>query len=572
MSDIKINKNFFQVSAEDFKKIPGSPIAYWVSNDLLSQFVIRESLEKISKPKQGATTSDNNRFLRFWFEVSNNIIGFNIPDRKNAKESKKKWFPYNKGGGFRRWYGNQDYVINYYNDGEEIKDFYEVLNRTSPGGRLKNQENYFQESASWSKITSGSFAVRYFPEGFIFDVAGSAIFFKSKKETEFYVALLNTCFSTKILSILSPTLNFEAEHLCKIPVLRYFKKDLYNRIISLSKYDWDSYETSWDFQVFPLISLKNGNDRLQTIYKTLYQKWQGMTLEMQKLEEENNRTFIDAYGLQDELTPEVLLKEITLTCNPYYRYGDKKSEEELESLLLTDTMKELVSYAVGCILGRYSLDKDGLIFANAGDGIEEYLKQIPEPSIMPDESGILPITDENDFTDDLPSQFKTFLKASFGTENFSENLHFIEESINKNIRNYFIKDFYKDHVKRYKKRPIYWMISSPSGAFRTLIYLHRYIKDTISLFLNDYLWPYQRKLEAKVQQADQILISATSSHSDKAKAQKNLDKIRKVLNELEVWERDIVYPLATQRIELDLDDGLRLIMGSWDRYSKKLRG
>ena len=572
MSDIKINKNFFQVSAEDFKKIPGSPIAYWVSNDLLSQFVIRESLEKNSKPKQGATTSDNNRFLRFWFEVSNNIIGFNIPDRKNAKESKKKWFPYNKGGGFRRWYGNQDYVINYYNDGEEIKDFHEVLNRTSPGGRLKNQENYFQESASWSKITSGSFAVRYFPEGFIFDVAGSAIFFKSKKETEVYVALLDTCFSTKILSILSPTLNFVAGHLCKIPVLRYFKKDLYNRIISLSKYDWDSYDTSWDFQVFPLISLKNGNDRLQTIYKTLYQKWQGMTLEMQKLEEENNRIFIDAYGLQDELTPEVLLKEITLTCNPYYRYGDKKSEKELESLLLTDTMKELVSYAVGCILGRYSLDKDGLILANAGENIDDYLKQIPEPSIMPDESGILPITDENDFTDDLTSQFKTFLKASFGTENFSENLHFIEESINKNIRNYFIKDFYKDHVKRYKKRPIYWMISSPSGAFRSLIYLHRYTKDTISLFLNDYLRPYQRKLEAKVQQADQILISATSSHSDKAKAQKNLDKIRKVLNELEVWERDIVYPLATQRIELDLDDGLRLIMGSWDRYSKKLRG
>jgi type II restriction/modification system DNA methylase subunit YeeA len=254
-----------------------------------------------------------------------------------------------------------------------------------------------------------------------------------------------------------------------------------------AKSDWDAYETSWDFTTLPLLQPDHLAETLEASYTTLRTHWQGMTDEMQRLEEENNRIFIDAYGLQDELTPEVPLNEITLTCNPAYRYGIKNDEGSNETRLRADTMAEFLSYAVGCMFGRYSLDAPGLILANQGETLADYLARIPEPQFMPDEDNVIPVLDADWFADDITDRFRLFLRVTFGDAHFRENLRYIEDALGKDIRKYFTKDFYADHVKRYKKRPIYWMFSSPKGSFQALVYMHRYRSDTVSVVLNDYL-------------------------------------------------------------------------------------
>jgi hypothetical protein len=283
-----------------------------------------------------------------------------------------------------------------------------------------------------------------------------------------------------------------------------------------------------------------------------------MTVEMQRLEEENNRIFIEAYGLEDELTPDVPLKEITLTCNPYYRYGDNKSEAELEALLLADTMKEFISYAVGCMFGRYSIDKPGLILANQGETYEDYCRLVPDSSFPADRDNAIPILDGEWFSDDIVSRFRKFLRVTFGEDHYEENLRFIERAIGKDLRQYFLKDFYNDHVKRYKKRPIYWMFSSPDGSFNVLIYMHRYRSDTASIVLTEYLREYRSKLDRHVESLRRIETNVNASKSDRTKAMKEQDKLKKVQDVLETYERDVLYPLATQKIEIDLDDGVKV--------------
>lgn len=314
---------------------------------------------------------------------------------------------------------------------------------------------------------------------------------------------------------------------------------------------------------------------LADTYRQVRNHWQQMTDDMKRLEEENNRIFIDAYGLQNELTPEVPLKEITLTCNPYYRYGGDKTDDELEALLLADTMRELISYAVGCMFGRYSLDKPGLILANQGDKIEQYFEQIPNPSFTPDKNNVIPILDDGWFSDDIVERFRKFIKVAFGEEQYESNMQFIEQSLGKNdkprdIRDYFLKDFYDDHVKRYKKRPIYWLFSS--GNFSALIYMHRYQPDTVSVVLNDYLREFRTKLNAYKDQLSAINISASQSQSEKTKAQKKLDVTNKMITEMEDYERDVLYPLATKQIEIDLDDGVKVNYPKFGKALKKVTG
>lgn len=253
--------------------------------------------------------------------------------------------------------------------------------------------------------------------------------------------------------------------------------------ITISKNDWDAYETSWDFTELPLLSADHCAETLEATYVRLRTHWQGMVGEMQRLEEENNRIFIDAYGLQDELIPKVPFEEITLTCNPVYRYGGKATAQELEERLRADTMAEFLSYAVGCMFGRYSLDKPGLVLANQGDTLANYLSQVPEPRFMPDEDNVIPVLDGEWFADDVTERLRQFLRVTFGQEHYEENLAFIEKALGKDVRKYFLKDFYADHVKRYKKRPIYWLFSSPKGTFNALVYLHRYRPDTVSVVL-----------------------------------------------------------------------------------------
>ncbi|MEY3370575.1 MAG: hypothetical protein RLZZ361_1245, partial [Cyanobacteriota bacterium] len=345
-----------------------------------------------------------------------------------------------------------------------------------------------------------------------------------------------------------------------------------NQCKLISKQDWDSFETSWDFQALPLISNKEVNKTLKETYTKLRSQWQSMTDEMKRLEEENNKIFIEAYGLEDELTPEVPLKEITLTCNPHYRYDSKKSQEELDTLLKADTMREFISYAVGCMFGRYSLDKPGLILANQGETLEDYLKQVPQPSFMPDEDNVIPVLDGNWFTDDIAERFTNFLKVSFGEEHYEENLAFIESAIGKDVRKYFIKDFYNDHIKCYKKRPIYWMFSSAKGSFNALVYMHRYRADTVSTILNGYLREYRSKLSTKINQLEAVETSSDSSPAAKTKALKDIEAMRKIIKELIEYEQEVLYPLATQKIELDLDDGVKVNYNKLGKALQKVTG
>jgi type II restriction/modification system DNA methylase subunit YeeA len=384
--------------------------------------------------------------------------------------------------------------------------------------------------------------------------------------------------------MLNPTLNLQPGNVSNIPVpdinssiSNPFFRKCADSLIAFSKSDWDSFETSWNFTSLPLLNPDYRQPTLKATYQKLRAHWREMTLEMQRLEEENNRIFIDAYGLQDELTPEVPLNEITLTCNPHYRYGNDKSEGELEALLLADTMRELVSYAVGCMFGRYALDKPGLILANQGETIEDYLEQVPDPIFPADEDNVIPLLENDWFTDDIAERFRMFLRVTFGEEHYEENLRFLEQALNVKgkrnytIRDYFLGEFYTDHVKRYKKRPIYWLFSSPKGSFNALIYMHRYRPDTVSVVLG-YLRNFRTKLVSEQNHQEAISISANSSQGEKTKALKEIGRLKKMIAELDDYEREVLYPLATRQIEIDLDDGLKVKYLKFGPALKKITG
>jgi len=343
-------------------------------------------------------------------------------------------------------------------------------------------------------------------------------------------------------------------------------------LISRAKSDWDAYEISWDFTTLPLLQTDHWADTLEGRYIRLRANWQCVTDEMQRLEEENNCIYIDAYGLQDELISEVPIEEITLTCNPAYRYGVKSSEENREKRLLADTMAEFLSYAVGCMFGRYALDKPGLILASQGETIEDYLKQIPEPSFPADDDNVIPMLAGDWFTDDIVERFREFLRVALGEEHYEANLRFVEQALGKDVRNYFLKDFYNDHVRRYKKRPIYWLFSSPKGSFNALIYIHRYRPDTVSVVLNDYLREFRTKLASQKSHLEAVSISASGSSGEKTKALKNIEKISRDIVELEDYERDVLYKLATEQKEIDLDKGVKANYPEFGNALKKVTG
>ncbi|AMP93471.1 BREX-1 system adenine-specific DNA-methyltransferase PglX [Legionella pneumophila] len=567
---------FYRASASDFKKIPGSPIAYWTTKSVLRAFDSFPQINEVCEPKSGLSTTDNNRFLRFWYEVNFNGIPFEITDISETVDANYRWYPFSKGGDYRKWEGNREYVVNWWHNGVEIRD----ATRDAAGGRVVSPEFYFKRGITWSGISSSKPSMRAI-QNLIFGSGGKGLFTDGKDN--FYLGFLNSKIALYCLGLLSPTLNYEAGHIGSLPITHSSDaKDKCDmnipRLTYLSKYDWDSYETSWDFTRQPLLQPEYSQPTLKATYQKLHTHWREMTLEMQRLEEENNCIFIEAYGLQDELRPEVPLNEITLTCNPHYRYGNDKSEEELEALLLADTMRELVSYAVGCMFGRYALDTPALILANQGETIEDYLKRVPEPSFPADEDNVIPILDSNWFSDDITERFRKFLRVAFGEEQYEENLRFIEQGLNVkdkrnySIRDYFLNEFYSDHVKRYKKRPIYWLFSSPNGSFNALIYMHRYRPDTVSVVLNDYLREYRTKLIAHKKYLEAVSISASTSKNEKTKAFKEIDKTNKILKELEEYERDILYPLAAEQLEIDLDDGVKVNYPKFGAALKKIKG
>jgi type II restriction/modification system DNA methylase subunit YeeA len=558
---------FYTANQKDFKKIPGSPIGYWLSEKYFKIFKESPNIHKQFPPKVGLQTGNNDKFLRNWHEVSYVKNGFYLTASAFAQQ-KKKWAPYNKGGNYRKWYGNQELVINWFNNGSEIYNY-------RPKSVLRNADFYFLEGLNWSLTSSrGKFAIRYKNIGFIFDVNGMSILIDS--ETKYFIlGILNSIVGNTFLNVLNPTLAFQAGDISKFPlILRsglYLNKLVINNI-SISKSDWDSRETSWDFKTSPLFDgllgdlnmassqfvksrieakLREGVT-LKDAYQEYIKIWTSMFFQLHRNEEELNRQFIEIYGLQDELTPDVPLEEITIL-------QEETSIENGELVFHADEVfAQFVSYAVGCMFGRYSLDKEGLILANQGETLQDYLEKVgrreEELTFVPDRDNIIPVLDDEWFSDDIVERFHTFLKASFGEQNFRKNRDFVEECLGKDIRKYFTRDFYKDHIRRYKKRPIYWMFSSPKGYFNVLVYLHRYTPDTINRILNSYLKEFIEKL--KMYRTQQEHIEVEGSVTEQNKARKEIDRINVMLEDCMQYETEILYPLAAERIALDLDDGV----------------
>ena len=470
---------------------------------------------------------------------------------------------------YRKWFGNLEFVVNWQNAGEELYNFAKQL-YGSPTRIIKNADYYFREGITWSDVTSGSTAFRYMPKGTIFDATAHCAFFDSMEEQFTYLAYLNTKVIDLLVSILNPTLHFHVGYFRMLPSLS--KNLSAHRSIALSaleiaKNDWNFYKTSWDFSILPLLTPNLHKASLQNHYAGLRESWHKMALEIQQLEEENNRIFIEAYGLQDELKPDVPIEEITLTCNPYYRYGGNKTDEELEAQLQTDTIKELISYAIGCMMGRYSLDQPGLIYAhegNIGFAPERY-KTFPA-----DDDAIIPVMDRDWFEDEATHRFVAFVKTAWPEQYLDENLRFVAESLGpknneapvETIRRYISTTFFKDHLRMYKRRPIYWLFSSGKHkAFECLVYLHRYNESTLSRMRSLYVTPLQGNFSARMQYLQNELDAAPSA-SAKKKLQKEMDLLGKKQTELAAFD-DQLRHLADQKIILDLDDGVKVNYGKF---------
>ncbi|MDU0309444.1 BREX-1 system adenine-specific DNA-methyltransferase PglX [Rhizobium sp. 10PS4] len=549
----------YAASGHDFEQIPGKPIAYWLSDDVIDAFHSLPPLSTVAPTKQGLATGENDRFLRFWHEPEIGNVCFDCRSSEETLSLAQKWYPCNKGGEFRKWYGNNTFLVNWQNSGAEIKNFFGDNGKLR--SRPQNENYYFRPGLTWSAISSSSLSMRLSPQGAMFETKG-AMCFPAEPSLNAVLSFSNTKVVNRLLLALSPTLDFHEGPVGRLPYRSgNGSAEFADRAINIARSDWDAYETSWEFTALPLLLPDHQVEMLEDSYARIRAHWQYITDEMQRLEEENNRIFIDAYGLQDELTPEVPLEEITLTCNPAYRYGVKGTAEEREARLKADTMAEFISYAVGCMFGRYSLDAPGLILANQGETLAEYLaalqaKGVAEPSFLPDADNVIPVLDGDWFPDDIVDRFRKFLRVTFGEEHFRENLAFIEAQIG-DIRKYFTRTFYEDHLKRYKKRPIYWMLSSPKGTFQALIYMHRYRPETVSVLLNEYLREFTRKLEAERARLDKLSDDPSASQSQKTKALKDAGTVARQIAELEEWERDVIFPLAQKKIEIDLDKGVK---------------
>ncbi len=557
---------FFRAESGDFLDIVGKPIAYWISDNLRTLFKNERTIACFSDSKQGLHTGNNARFLRFWYEVDFSKISTGL-SRENIREvSNAKWIPYQKGGPFRRWYGNNELVINWENNGEEIRKF-GTEDGGRPRSRVQNTGFFFRPGITWSDIAT-KYAGRFFGSGFIFDTSGPVLFPKETTSIQKLNSYANSKVFQKVLDVSLSGMSYSNGVIADMPCVvsaptTSCSEEISKNAVQISKNDWDSYEASWDFTSLPLLQPDYQRSSLKATYEMLRNRWKETTLEMQQLEEENNRIFIKACGLQDELTHEVPLSEITLTCNPHYRYGGDKNEDELEAMLLADTVREFISYAVGCMFGRYALEKPGFVLVGQGETIEDYLKQVPNPCFPADDYNVIPILDGDWFTDDIVGRFREFLRVAFGEENYEENLRFVETALGKNgnpkdMRNYFLKDFYSDHVKRYKKRPIYWLFPSRNSSFNALVYMHRYRADTASVVLNNYLREFRTKLVSHKNQMEAVSISISASQSEKTKALKEVEKVKKIIAEIEEYEREVLYPLATQQMEIDLDDGVKI--------------
>jgi len=559
-------KNHYKLVASSMTSIPASPVAYWASSKMIGHFKSKPSLKSIASSRPGLSTTDNGRFLRLWHEISISTLGLSQSDRISAASSGYRWFPFNKGGAFRKWFGNNEVVVNWKNDGSEIR----AAAEGAGGGRIVSSEFYFQESLSMSSITTGTNTCRFYPVGALPDANLLSIYGLSMDDRLKLLGYLNSNTAARYLAFLSPTIKLNACDLDRLPYDKSseFDGNTVEEMIGIARSDWNSFERSWDFQSLPIISVNQS----EYLVRESYRKWRqasGMAVDRMKfLEEENNRHFIENFGLSDELSNKVSIDKITLTVNAAYRYGGGQSAVEVESRFLRETAEDLVSYAIGCMMGRYSLDEPGLIYAHAGNvGFDpcRYEKKFPA-----DADGIVPLTDEPWFTEDAASRVREFLRAVWGPDTLEENMAWLAESLgvkgsetpDETIRRYLADKFFKDHLQTYKKRPIYWLFSSgKQGAFQALVYLHRYHEGTLARLRAEYVVPLTGKIQARLDMLQKDAQAATSTAA-RNKVSKEIEKLKKKHAELLAYDEKLRHH-ADMRIKLDLDDGVKVNYGKF---------
>lgn len=528
---------FYEANQSLFSRVPNSPIIYSVSYAFFSIYDTKDSIANYGETREGMATANNDLFLKLWFETKYNQIGFHVPSREAACKSNKKWFPYNKGGNYRKWYGNNEYIVNWYNDGYQIQHYYEPET-----GRIRshnyNLDYIFCEGITWTSLSSGNFSARYSDIGKLADSKGSMLYLFDSNNTIYFLALLNSVISNYILSNISQTIDFKPGRISEIPVIIGHKEIIDKKtkqVIGISKSDWDSFETSWDFQKHPLIrSIAN--------LAEAYDSWNAECTDrfntIKSNEKELNRIFIDIYGLQNELTPEVEDKDVTV------RLADKKRD-----------IRSLISYAVGCMFGRYSLDVDGLAYAGGDWDASKYA------TFPADADNIIPICDDEYFDDDIIGRFVKFIETVYGKETLDKNLHFIADALGGSgqpmevIRSYFLNGFYADHLKIYQKRPIYWLFDSgKKNGFKALIYMHRYAPDTIARMRTDYVHEQQARYRNAIADLEHRIEDASTA--ERVKLNKQLIKLQGQSDEIREYEEKI-HHLADQMIRIDLDDGVK---------------
>lgn len=565
---------YYQADQSNFKKIPGCPIGFWITEEFSNKFRDYPKLKSEVDARVGMVSGDNNRFLRYWHEVSSLNIEHNA--KPFADPNLRKWYPIQKGGDFRLWYGNLNYVVNWKNNG------YEIMHDNFAGTRVRSH-NYnggqqFKEGITWNSITMSKFQCRYSPEGFTFDASGPLCEVTKKEHLYYILGFLSGKIARFIFSILNPTVNFPPGYLESLPLI-YTSNELIEKQVQtnvyLSKSDWDAHETSWDFQRNELLSIdadtymENINYEIEKHYEETGEhislspaapklgslewrmeqyktKWERKFMQLHKNEEELNRQFIDIYGLQDELTPDVPLNEITIL-----QQGEINVAENGITWNGDVMTKQLISYAVGCMLGRYRLDKPGLHIAHPNPTDEEIAPyEYKGEQWEIDDDGIMPLM-PNDcgFSDNASTRFADFIRVALGNEEHVENLNYVEKCLGKTLEQYFVKDFWKDHKKMYQNRPIYWLFSSKKGAFQVIAYMHRMNAYTVERVRSKYLLPYIEHLEAEIDKLDARRAELSTKETKQLQAlQKQLDECREYHERLQV--------VAEQAISFDLDDGV----------------
>lgn len=524
-------KNRYSINQIDFVNIPGSPIAYWLNKNLLDIFASEAKLGSLGRASEGIKTGNNELFLKYWFEINASKFSF-------AKQDETyKWYPHHKGGEYRKWYGNLEWVINWENNGEQIKN--------SSNSGLQGKDMYFKNVLCWSKITSKGVSLRYIPANCLFDSGSPA--FRSSENMLYYLAFINSCVGAYMLNSLNPTLNLQVGDVKSLPIIidevnKAYIETLVDKNISISKTNWDSFETSWEFMKHPIIGHRGESSNISSAYENWENHSNNQFDLLKENEEKLNEIFIKIYGLNDELIPEINEKDITVS----------------KASLLRD-IKSFISYAIGCSFGRYSLDEEGLAYAGGKFDLSRY------KTFSADKDNILPILPGTYFEDDIVSRFIDFVSIAFGEKMLNENLEFVanalgrkkSETVKETLRRYFLNDFYNDHVKIYSKRPIYWLFTSgKEKAFNCLIYIHRYDKTTLSRIRTDYLHDYQIRLDAEKKDLLNI-IEGDSTAKEISNAKKELKSLEKKIDELKAFD-ELLHHMADMQIEIDLDDGVKV--------------